>query len=323
MNARYVLLILAFATTTILNAQNRIMILNPGDSIGNKIKLPKDGYGMSYTSDFVYNISVAPPTVVSGLPVNCDLQDAAQESVNRFQSAHLNHGYVDLGRDFLDGGYVWTHDMDYDGASYRMTSKKDSAMKSKLMKTLFTNKIIQEAVYQWLLPAYLDAYSVMSVPEQKAYIQYFEDGVAFADTFNLELQKQVVDNSENYSTEVGSLNAFIYRRVSNKQLTRQDCVQWMNRILSELKKNQKRNTQPADELVLTSSIGYGYYSATDFSNANGYEAEFNIRKEKTKNLKSCLFHYLNMVITMLPNPTSLLVSATRIVISDTCFTATT
>jgi len=89
-----------------------------------------------------------------------------------------------------------------------------------------------------------------------------------------------VENSENYSNVVGSLNAFIYRRVHNKQLTREDCVQWMNRILTELKNNQKQNPQPEDDLVLTSYIGYNYYSATDYINANGYGAEFRILKRK-------------------------------------------
>lgn len=274
------LLLTALLTTTALNgfAQNRTLILKPGDSIGKKIMLPRKG--MEYISDYVYNIPAAPSTVVSGLPVTCNLLDAAQQSVNRFQRAHLYNGYVDLGRDFLDGGYVWTHDADFDGASWRMTTRKDSIMKSKLMTTLFSNKMVQEAVYQWLLPAYLDAYSLMSVPEQKAYIRMFRNGIAFADTFNIETQKRIADNSENYGYEIGSLNAFIYRRVYNKQLTRQDCIQWMNRILTELENNQNQNPQPADELVLTSQLGYGYYSATDYADANGYGAEFNILKSK-------------------------------------------
>lgn len=264
----------------VLYCQNKIMVLNPGDSIDHRIKFPVNGEGIGYSSDFIYRISPAPTAVRTGLPVNCDLQDAAQKSVNRFQSVHLYNGYVDLGRDFLDIGYVWTHNTDYDGASYRIMSRKDSTMKSRLMTTLFSNTLMQEAVYEWLLPAYLDAYSLMSVPEQKAYIRMFEEGIRFADTFNLETQTLVVENSENYATEVGGLNAFIYRRVNNKQLTRQDCSRWLHRIVSELEKNQKQNPEPADEFVLMGSLGYGYYSATDYTNANGYEAEFSILRRQ-------------------------------------------
>ncbi len=275
------LLICAMLTgVTNLQAQNRVMILQPGDSIGNKLKLPKDRDGMSYISDFQYNIPKPATIITSNIPLTCNWVDAAQESVNRFQSTHLSNGYVDLGRDFLDGGYAWYHDMDFDGAPWRKMEKKDSIMKSNLLKTLCTNKIVQEAVYQWLLPAYLDAYSVMSVPEQKAYIKMFEDGIVFADSFNVEREERVVADAENYSNVVGSLNAFIYRRVTNKDLSRQDCVKWMKRIVADLKANEKQNPQAADELVLTSTIGYDYYSATDFINANGYEAEFRILKRK-------------------------------------------
>lgn len=264
-------------TGSTVYAQNRILVLNHGDSIGNKVKLLKGAETPGYSSDFTYNIPAVPSAITSGIPVAADMREAARQSVNRFQTVHLYNGRVDFGRDVLDGDYAWTHNMDFDGASYRLMAKKDSIQRSVLKKSLFSNKVVQEAMYQWLFPAFRDAFSVMSVPEQKAYLAMLRESIAFADTFSLENQKAVVDRNYNYADAVGSLNAFIYRRVANKELSRQDCVQWLNRILSDLSPAQTKNPTPEDDLVLAAHLGYGYYSAAPFEDVQAYYgAEYSI-----------------------------------------------
>lgn len=279
-NRVFSLSVLLLLTLQSLSAQNEVFILNPGDSIGNKMKLNPDAGRDGYFSHFTYRIPQVPDGVKQGIPIDVDFAAAAQQSVNRFQTTHFSRGTIDFGRDVLDGDYAWYHLAEFDDAPYRYQHRKDSVSRETLKKSIFGNKVVQELLYAWLLPAYRDAFSVMSVPEQKEYLRMMEAGKLFADTFNLATQAKVADKAENYASDIGSLNAFIYRRVANKELTREECISWLDRIINDLTPAMRRNPTPADDFILMKHLGFGYYSATDYTDANRYNSKYSIiRKE--------------------------------------------
>ena len=270
-----------FAVSVSLSAQNRVQILQSGQNIDNKISCTSDDEYLDWYYDYSYRITPAPEALKNKLNIECEYESAANKSVCMFQFIHLSSGRVDFGRTFLDAGYDWYHIKENDDAPWWYQLKKDTLQKNKLKKEIFGNSAVQELVYNWLLPVYKDAFTLMSAPEQQAFINMFRDGRAFADTFNLETQTRVVSENYNYADAVGSMNAFIYRRVANKEMTRMQIIGWIDRILNDIASVENKNPKEVDNYILKKHIGYDYYSAADFSREYGYSSTYRImRKEK-------------------------------------------
>ncbi|HTF05744.1 MAG TPA: hypothetical protein VK826_17070 [Bacteroidia bacterium] len=268
------LVILFVFLLQICSAQNRILVLHAGDSIGNILRIDANAENPRW-SDFDYNVPPTPAGVIAALPVKCDFQKAADASLTRFQRSHLVYIGPDAGRDFLDAGYDWYHEEKKDQDGYEeYDPAADSANRESLKKSIFGSKVLRELLYTWLMPSYRDAFSIMSVPEQRAYLLMLEEAKIYADTFSVEKEKRRVANVENYASEVGSLNAFIYRRVANNEITRDECTGWINRMIKDLEPAQKQNPSEADDYVLLEHLGYGYYSAVDHLDADGYGAQY-------------------------------------------------
>ena len=102
------ILFFILSSVGIVQAQNRILVLKPGENINQKVKLDKSEDPGNH--NFEYNFGPAPQGVVSGIPIRIDYTNAVNGSVSWFQTWHLRMGRIDAGRDFLDSGYEWYHD---------------------------------------------------------------------------------------------------------------------------------------------------------------------------------------------------------------------
>jgi hypothetical protein len=210
------ILSISVLTFTAISAQNRVLVLDSGETINNRIFYQTDDEYRDWYYDYKYQITPVPQTLKKNLNLEIDYELAANRSLCMFQFTHLYNSRVDFGRSFLDAGYEWYHLTEYNDAPWWYQMRKDTTQRNSLKKEIFGNSIVQELIYNWLMPAYRDAFSIMSTSEQQAFMQMFREGRTFADTFNLETQTQVVADNYNYADVVGSMNAFIYRRVANK-----------------------------------------------------------------------------------------------------------
>lgn len=281
MKLHYLFALLLIVSGGTIQAQNRVLIMQNGDSIPNVLALHNDGYN---NGGFDYHISPTPLSIATAFPSGNNYIRSANKSVNWFQTWHLDYP-SDPASDFLDVGQYWAHneelyyELDSTGGEYDYT--QDSIRRASLKRTLFGNKIIREALYTWLIPFYKAAFSIMSVPEQQAYLDMLADARNYAMVFDLEKEKATVESVENYASTRGFHNAFIYRRIVNKEIMRDEIISWIDRITADFKSVMRVDPNETDKYVLKTELGYGYFTACDYKDAEEYDPrKFIIMKER-------------------------------------------
>lgn len=235
------------------HAQNRLLTLKPGESIGNIQRLRDyDALGT-----FDYHIPKTPVQVAGAFPYNANLHSLANNAVNDFQTLHLNgYGMSPQYSLWLNADIRILGSSDYVYTTYA----EDQAITERMRQAICSNKILQEAIYAWLMPAYKEAFAEMSVPEQTAYLAIFRNALTYLDTMNLARETAAAKNIDvDFRYSRGDLNAFIFRRLNKNELTKEDCVSWLNRIIKDFESVQRKNPTLADNYFLNKDLDDEYF----------------------------------------------------------------
>ncbi len=264
-----------------MNAQNRLLILPKGDSIGSIRVHPNDGgYGVP---DMDYNIPPTPLVISGAFPFDVNFRETANDAVNTFQFQHLQSHYINEQDAFsLDAHFILLGNSDYEYINSVDWLDKAARIKDEII----SNKIVQEAMYNWLMPVYQKAFAEMSVPEQNSFLNIFRGGLNYIDTLDFAKEQAVIDDQPwTFKETRGDLNAFIYRRISKNELSGEECRHWLQRIINDLQSVMRKDPKPEDNYVLTSKLNDDYVTAAPWSSYEGYESDFShiVIMRRTKN----------------------------------------
>jgi hypothetical protein len=183
-------------------------------------------------------------------------------SFNDFVRMHIDLEFISFPYSFLSINGIYssfinseTEDYDYE-ASFE-----------KLKKLVFSNKSYYETAYNAAMPLYKDAFSKMTNAETEGYLSMIESAIKFTETFDL--NKELADEAKDefyYANEKGKICAFVFRRIKNKELTKEECLYWLNKIYGELKSAVKLKVA-ADDYVITGKLFGKYYKGEKFNNS--------------------------------------------------------
>src|SRR5688572_26151563 len=114
------------------NAQNKILMMQPGDSIPGVLRVTKRDY---YNKLDYYTTPAAPAALVKAIPLKVDYKRASNRALNQFQTQHIDYYSLDI-RSLLyltgDGFGEAVKVNEYD---------REQNVKESMKKILFGNKM--------------------------------------------------------------------------------------------------------------------------------------------------------------------------------------
>lgn len=195
--------------------------------------------------------------------------------LNSFQLEHLTYKQILTPYSIFGlGNYPVINLLPYNDT---LGGNQDSVSLVTLRAAVFQKSGLLDIIYAWAMPSYQNAFSVMSVPEQDDYLKLLEETKAYAVNFDLKKEKHDLDSLQNEFTSVkGKLNAFVYRRIANNELTKAACISWLNKIISDLQSVKRKTATPADNYVLYSAMDGNYFLAADYKNISAHHRKTKI-----------------------------------------------
>jgi hypothetical protein len=210
-----------FVSRDTLNAQNkRVVILG--------------GVGYAFEPK-VYNLSKAPEKLPDVSTYNTSWENILQCGLNSFSLEHLNYyGEVTAAYSIFGlGNYLpfWE-------------SLRDKFIK-EVADVIFSNSALLEIIYEWVRPYYSDAFDALGYTFQIQYIDLLRNAKLYMDGFDY--KKELADlnkNEKEFANQKGKLNAFLFRRIHNKQMTIEECRYWIDKIINDFEGHLKNVNDP-------------------------------------------------------------------------------
>lgn len=161
---------------------------------------------------------------------------------------------VHLGIEVVAFHYIFVHGDTYSDGAYtaKKSSEQDNAAWYEGIKTaFFKNKKLYPKMYDALMPLYRSLFEKMTPNEQTAYLDFFKGGLDYAQNFVLANEKaDLVRLNDEFAHTKGKLQAFIYRRIANKEFSKEECVQWLQKMYSDLKAVTRKATRFEEEFFI-------------------------------------------------------------------------
>lgn len=184
-----------------------------------------------------------------------DADEFISSSFSTLSRSHLYNDAFNFNNIFSSNGYLYgaLKEIETDVYSYDI-----------LRDLFFKNKSFYEPLYNIVMPNYKTVVSKMTNDESDALIKFLKDGLGYAKSFNLE-KEQSDEEKLNYFfvDEKGELNAFIYRRILAKHLTKEECVFWLERIIKDLELAIVKK-EAAGDCIIVEEISPSFYWAKKF-----------------------------------------------------------
>jgi hypothetical protein len=253
-------------------AQNELLIMKPGDSIPGVLTVTD---AKPWYERYDYRVAQPSPKLAAAVPLKVDFVKAASLSLNSFQFTMGGYGKAAPGCVIF--GWV---NSGFNGAV--QPENDNTPVRESMKKVLSGSREVRDMIYAWLMPYYQKAFSVMSINEQNDMIAALRNSQEFVTKLEIESEKKTVKKTPGYADKVGRLNAFIYRRVANAELSKEECIEWLNKIIKDLSAVQNKNPDPEDNYVLRAEHGYGYYTASVYNFKDNYGRTFIMRKQNGK-----------------------------------------
>jgi hypothetical protein len=213
--------IIFIASLADLYAQNKNVVILGG--IGHAVE-PKD-----------FNISKAPEKLPDVSSYNTTWENILECGLNSFSLEYQNYqGEVISAYSILGlGNYIPFLESLRDKFIYEVAG------------VIFRNPFLREITYDWVRPYYSDAFDALSYTFQIQYIEILRNSKAYLDGFdyNNELA-DLKKNEDGFARQKGKINAFIFRRIHNKQMTLDECSYWINKILKDFESHLKDAHDP-------------------------------------------------------------------------------
>jgi hypothetical protein len=232
-------ILLLICSQNLLTAQNPLYIQEMNENIsdsGLKKILPKE------INDFF----------------NADLY--ASFAFDDFSKSHVVYKNVYFPKSFLNVDRI-----------YECFQDKESEISyfenfDNLKKLFFSNKTFYETAYKLLMPVYKNAFSKMTNDETDDFLSNLEKALKYAENFDLKKEMADEERPDYYFVyEKGKFSAFIYRRIKNKELTKEECVYWLKKIYEDLKSARIIKTG-SDDYILIRKLADKYYKARKYYN---------------------------------------------------------
>jgi len=238
----------------IAKSQNPINLTSP-----DSLKLPKD-----------YNQFI--PKDLSDI---IDANIVLKNGLNGFMRDHLLYINFDFAIFPINGSPYYMSD------AYRRKAKNydyESDFQA-LKKLFFQNKSFYESLYSVCMPLYQDAVGQMSTYEVERLMDVLKSGLRYIKDFNAEKEQADENRLDNFAGNKGKLNAFIYRRIINKELTLEECTYWLHKIYKDLSAAVKLTGRAEEDYVIDgATLTPGIYTAKKHEDVS---EEFQVL-EKTK-----------------------------------------
>ncbi len=150
---------------------------------------------------------------------------------------------------------------------------------TKVAYKIFSSPVLRELVYIWVRPYYIDAFDEMHYKNQIQYINLLKSADTYLKEFNYKDElRDLKADEKGFAQKKGKLNAFLFRRIYNKQISLGDCREWISRLLNEfgsyLKDSNSLSSQ-CDEFTAVKGDNYlcGMYTYNGF---NGRTTRFRL-----------------------------------------------
>lgn len=206
-----------------------------------------------------------------GLKKNININSFIRTAITSFATQHIQFGYVSFYYSILP--FQMISHRDFEGTEINIDTENDYT--GKLKSEALKNKSYYENIYRALIPFYKSVFYNMTPEENEIYLQYIKDGLDYATNFNLD--KEISDERElkqYFAQEKGKLCAFIYRRIKNKELSKVECVFWLNKIYNDLVNSSKKPEKKEQEFVLTEKISGPFYQGVKYGTNTSLSAIF-------------------------------------------------
>jgi hypothetical protein len=130
-----------------------------------------------------------------------------------------------------------------------------------LQNSFFQNKDFWEPVYQMAIPHYKKQFAQMPVPAAKQVLNKLEEALTYAKAFDLEKEKAdeaaLKAKNRGFDYKKGKFRAFIYRRIRSQQMSKEEVVKWLERIIKDLQSAMPQQKEEVDDYVIYKGIFYG------------------------------------------------------------------
>jgi len=132
----------------------------------------------------------------------------------------------------LENDYI---DFDWSWAFYEAIERiKNTGFGASLMADPKQVK----AIYNAAIPEFKAQFARMTAAERAAYLKMIDEAIVYSQQFDLEKENaelaKIEQGESSFVREKGKLNAFIYRRLAKKELTKADCVKWLKQARKDL-----------------------------------------------------------------------------------------
>jgi hypothetical protein len=252
-----------------ISSQNTILLFVDSTHNGNYITEGNDAEGMvgnSLVKPLRHTIAPIPKEVKEKIPVKIDYGKGLDNLLSSFQTEHLSYheilpAYSIFG---LGNYYVFS-------ALPSESEKEDSASFAKIKQTVFQKNGLLEMIYNWAIPYYKNAFADMSVPEQDDYLTLLNETKLYAENFDLKKETtDLIAMQDGFANTKGKLKAFVFRRIHNKELTKEECIAWVSKIISDLSSVKKQHPTAADNYVLYKELYADYFLAAEYQCVTGF-----------------------------------------------------
>lgn len=149
----------------------------------------------------------------------------------------------------------------------------------KIKKIMLSDKNIYEVVYNFLIAFYKNGFSKMTNGETKDFLKTIDEAIDYTEKFDLE--KEIADEQKMKSAfayKKGKIKAFIYRRIRNKEFTKEECLSWLKRIYGDLKSAVIKKSGIEDYIILE-KIFNNYYKGRIYDSLSNSTFFVKVEKE--------------------------------------------
>ncbi|MCH2042968.1 MAG: hypothetical protein MK212_02420 [Saprospiraceae bacterium] len=171
---------------------------------------------------------------------NIDLNSLAISVLSKITKEHFN--YVWWSGELDSKNYVQDLFADF----YHYSTKS-------ILLELLNDKKTLKSLYKAVRPQLKTIFKSLSTGEQKIYLDMIEEAKLYIRNFDLTKEKEAA-KEYNFVWDRGRINAFIYRRIANKDMSAEDILYWLNRIERDIKSTQNKSNS-LDQYYIKKTIG--------------------------------------------------------------------
>lgn len=149
-------------------------------------------------------------------------------------------------------------------------------------EAFFKDKSFWEPLYQTAMPLYQERLKAMPTAAAEKIITELEKGLEYVQTFDLAKEKayldQLGDRTYKFVRDKGKMNAFLYRRIASKEMSKAEVLKWMERIVKDLKSVMPKTQEEVDDYIIFKGLFSG--KENEYYWGYKYQPKYDIKNRK-------------------------------------------